>query len=166
MKKRGPAKGYMKAMEDRLADLEAMVKDKSQDQVLSPSESNTMSSQAEVTTMSPIASDTQVPDIRRDSFAQPGQSARSEKSQDFSSALGQLSTDENLTMRYHGAASGLQLITSSNRFSEPFWNFPNPGYWPRTSSKIVMTEDEIISEADATDGPVLPSIEVQDHLLE
>lgn len=40
---------------------------------------------------------------------------------------GQLSLDENKTVRYHGSSSGLTLLTRSKRFDGTFWNLPNPG---------------------------------------
>jgi hypothetical protein len=40
---------------------------------------------------------------------------------------GQLSLDENKTVRYHGSSSGLTLLTQSKRFDGTFWNLPNPG---------------------------------------
>jgi hypothetical protein len=40
---------------------------------------------------------------------------------------GQLSLDENRTVRYHGSSSGLTLLTQSKRFDGTFWNLPNPG---------------------------------------
>lgn len=156
----------MKTMEDRLADLEAMIKVPKPEQERSPSATSAAFSQSETSRPSPGRGNVLVTAGRSHNPSPEGFTSFPDGGQDISCALGQLSIDENLTMRYHGAASGLQMITSSSRFSEPFWNFPNPGYWPRTSSKIVMTEEEILSEADSTAGPVLPPFELQDRLLE
>ena len=83
-----------------------------------------------------------------------------------STVLGYLSIDENVTMRYHGPTSGLYLITASRVFSSPFWQFPNPGFWPRSERPTFRTEDDVVSAADATVGGILPCISVQDKLLE
>jgi hypothetical protein len=69
-------------------------------------------------------------------------------------------------MRYHGPTSGLHLITSSRIFASPFWQFANPGFWPRSKRMIFLTEDEIVSAADAVVGGILPGLNVQDKLLE
>lgn len=73
---------------------------------------------------------------------------------------GQLSLDENRTVRYHGASSGLNLLTRSKRFDGTFWNLPNPGFWPASDRRTIKTEFEIDSKTQ------LPPIETQDRLLE
>jgi hypothetical protein len=73
---------------------------------------------------------------------------------------GQLSLDENRTVRYHGSSSGLDLLTRSKRFDGTFWNLPNPGFWPMSDRRTVKTEVEIDSKTK------LPPIHVQDRLLE
>jgi hypothetical protein len=73
---------------------------------------------------------------------------------------GQLSLDENKTVRYHGSSSGLDLLTRSKRFDGTFWNLPNPGFWPMSDRRTVKTEVEIDSKTK------LPPIHVQDRLLE
>lgn len=73
---------------------------------------------------------------------------------------GQLSLDENKTVRYHGSSSGLNLLTRSKRFDGTFWNLPNPGFWPASDRRTVKTELEIDSKTK------LPHIAVQDRLLE
>jgi hypothetical protein len=73
---------------------------------------------------------------------------------------GQLSLDENKTVRYHGASSGLTLLTRSKRFDGTFWNLPNPGFWPASDRRTVKTELEIDSKTQ------LPPIPTQDRLLE
>jgi len=47
--------------------------------------------------------------------------------QEMAQITGQLSLDENNTVRYHGSSSGLTLLTRSKRFDGTFWNLPNPG---------------------------------------
>jgi hypothetical protein len=47
---------------------------------------------------------------------------------------GQLSLDENKTVRYHGSSSGLTLLTQSKRFDGTFWNLPNPGVFASCSA--------------------------------
>jgi len=74
--------------------------------------------------------------------------------------VGQLSLDENRTVRYHGSSSGLDLLTRSKRFDGTFWNLPNPGFWPMSDRRTVKTEVEIDSKTN------LPPIPVQDRLLE
>lgn len=83
-----------------------------------------------------------------------------------STVLGYLSIDENTTMRYHGPSSGLYLMTASRVFASPFWQFSNPGFWPRSKNTTFRTEDEIVSAADAILGGILPSLAVQNKLLE
>lgn len=73
---------------------------------------------------------------------------------------GQLSLDENKTVRYHGSSSGLTLLTRSKRFDGTFWNLPNPGFWPASDRRTVKTELEIDSKTQ------LPPIGTQDRLLE
>jgi hypothetical protein len=83
---------------------------------------------------------------------------------------GQLSLDENKTVRYHGSSSGLTLLTRSKRFDGTFWNLPNPGlsshillttgFWPTSDRRTVKTELEIDSKTQ------LPPISVQDRLLQ
>jgi len=73
---------------------------------------------------------------------------------------GQLSLDENKTVRYHGSSSGLTLLTRSKRFDGTFWNLPNPGFWPASDRRTVKTELEIDSKTQ------LPPIATQDRLLE
>jgi len=73
---------------------------------------------------------------------------------------GQLSLDENKTVRYHGSSSGLTLLTRSKRFDGTFWNLPNPGFWPTSDRRTVKTELEIDSKTQ------LPPIATQDRLLE
>lgn len=83
-----------------------------------------------------------------------------------STVLGYLSIDENVTMRYHGPTSGLYLLTASRVFASPFWQFPNPGFWPRSERRTFRTEDDVVSAAEATAGGILPSLAVQNKLLE
>lgn len=89
-----------------------------------------------------------------------------DSSSEKSTVLGYLSIDENMTMRYHGPTSGLHLITASRVFTSPFWQFSNPGFWPRSKNTTFRTEDEIVSAADAILGGILPSLAVQNKLLE
>jgi len=49
--------------------------------------------------------------------------------QEMAQIAGQLSLDENNTVRYHGSSSGLTLLTRSKRFDGTFWNLPNPGVY-------------------------------------
>jgi hypothetical protein len=83
---------------------------------------------------------------------------------------GQLSLDENRTVRYHGASSGLNLLTRSKRFDGTFSNLPNQGspsnlplnigFWPASDRRTVKTELEVDSKTQ------LPPIKTQDRLLE
>ncbi|KAI0088316.1 fungal-specific transcription factor domain-containing protein [Irpex rosettiformis] len=80
-------------------------------------------------------------------------------------AVGQLSMNEDLQVRYHGKASGLHLLNASERddgrSEGGIWRFPKARVWPpiaadaRTPTK---TEDEWSTR--------LPSLDIQEHLLE
>ncbi|KAJ9207934.1 transcriptional regulator family: Fungal Specific TF [Paecilomyces variotii] len=159
VKKRGPPKGYVNTLEQRLSSLENIitglqanaprygtpdsighrVKRQAREEDVQPAESNQR-----------LVSASEVED------------GRTERS----TVLGYLSIDENMTMRYHGPTSGLHLITSSRIFASPFWQFANPGFWPRSKRTIFRTEDDIVSAADAVVGGILPNLHVQDKLLE
>jgi len=75
---------------------------------------------------------------------------------------GQLSLDENRTVRYHGSSSGLTLLTQSKRFDGTFWNLPNPGFWPLSDKRSLFAKTEL--EIDLKTP--LPPLAVQDRLLE
>jgi len=75
---------------------------------------------------------------------------------------GQLSLDENRTVRYHGSSSGLPLLTQSKRFDGTFWNLPNPGFWPLSDKRSFFAKTEL--EIDLKTP--LPPLAVQDRLLE
>lgn len=159
VKKRGPPKGYVNTLEQRLSSLEDIITGL---QANGPSygtpDSNghRVKRQVREEDVRPAESD------QRLVSASEVEDERTERS----TVLGYLSIDENMTMRYHGPTSGLHLITSSRIFASPFWQFANPGFWPRSKRMIFRTEDEIVSAADAVAGGILPSLNVQDKLLE
>lgn len=153
VKKRGPPKGYVSTLEQRLASLEDIV---SGLQAGGASDDRRAKRQAREEAVEGAAA------AGRLASTHEGQIGKGERS----TVLGYLSIDENMTMRYHGQTSGLYLITSSRIFSSPFWQFSNPGFWPRSRRMIFRTEDEIVSAADAVIGGILPSLSMQDKLLE
>lgn len=57
-------------------------------------------------------------------------------------------------------------MTRSRVFASPFWQFSNPGFWPPSKRPTFRTEDEIVNAADAIVGGILPSLSVQNKLLE
>lgn len=173
MKKRGPPKGYVNTLENRLASLESIVTE------LRGGHAPASDNFPEEMPLPTPDSNNGCKDKQRDqegfdhSMDQPRLpmptkplaqtvDGMSEKS----TMLGYLSIDENMTMRYHGPTSGLYLMTSSRVFSSPFWQFSNPGFWPHSKHTTFRTEDEIVSAADAVLGGILPSLAMQNKLLE
>ena len=71
----------------------------------------------------PIHSDTSTPQEHE----MESESAIDDTNSEIVQMAGQLSLDENRTVRYHGDSSGLNLLTRSKRFDGTFWNLPNPG---------------------------------------
>jgi len=84
---------------------------------------------------------------------------------DIAIAIGQLSINEDEQVRYHGKASGLHLLGAQERqdgrSEGGIWRFPKARVWPplpptlQTRSK---SDDEFASR--------LPSVEIQEHLIE
>ncbi|KAK9447349.1 putative nitrogen assimilation transcription factor nit-4 [Limtongia smithiae] len=194
VRKRGPRKGYVSSLEDRLARLEhALVVGSSCVSDNGNSDNNTVAARvvAEKTsvttddghprslkrraslddsasTSSATSEVSDVGDNTSHAIAQTSSNTDASETSTMSSMaaiFGRLSIDENLTMRYHGSTSGLYLVTSSRIFSSPFWYIPNPGFWPQSTRMIVRTEDEIVQTADTEFGRVLPTEAVQDELL-
>lgn len=93
-------------------------------------------------------------------FTPSSQDADADEESQVVHMAGQLSLDENKTVRYHGSSSGLTLLTRSKRFDGTFWNLPNPGFWPASDRRTVKTELEIDSKTQ------LPPIATQDRLFE
>lgn len=176
MKKRGPPKGYVNTLEQRLASLENLVAELREGQAEAepvPIDNTTLVSSATNTIYSKkrsLQEDENTDEIepQQRQIAVPGKShtRRSDSSSERSTVLGYLSVDENMTMRYHGPTSGLHLMTASRVFVSPFWHFSNPGFWPRSKRTTFRTEDEIVSAADAILGGILPPISLQNKLLE
>ncbi|QKX53027.1 uncharacterized protein TRUGW13939_00098 [Talaromyces rugulosus] len=174
VKKRGPPKGYVNTLEQRLASLESIVtelrgghavaSDNSPEELLlpTPTSNNGYKNKQQV---------------HEEDFNQPMDQPgipiptkslvqKIDSTSEKSTVLGYLSIDENTTMRYHGPSSGLYLMTASRVFASPFWQFSNPGFWPRSKNTTFRTEDEIVSAADAILGGILPSLAVQNKLLD
>lgn len=176
MKKRGPPKGYVNTLEQRLASLENLVAELREGQAEAepvPIDNTTLVSSATNTIYSKkrsLQEDENTDEIepQQRQIAVPGKShtRRPDSSSERSTVLGYLSVDENMTMRYHGPTSGLHLMTASRVFVSPFWHFSNPGFWPRSKRTTFRTEDEIVSAADAILGGILPPISLQNKLLE
>ncbi|KZO89639.1 hypothetical protein CALVIDRAFT_571629 [Calocera viscosa TUFC12733] len=83
---------------------------------------------------------------------------------DLADVVGQLSIDENDQVRYHGKASGLHLLSRSERHREGIWRFPPARVWPPSENHVVKTEEEILNSANARD--CLPSPAQQQHLID
>lgn len=177
VKKRGPPKGYVNTLEQRLASLESLVAELREGQAeadpIPTDNATTLVSSAidtNYTNKRSLEEDENADDIKpqQRQIALPGKShtRKSDSSSERSTVLGYLSVDENMTMRYHGPTSGLHLMTASRVFVSPFWHFSNPGFWPRSKRTTFRTEDEIVSAADAILGGILPPIPLQNKLLE
>ncbi|KUL87510.1 hypothetical protein ZTR_04625 [Talaromyces verruculosus] len=176
LKKRGPPKGYVNTLEQRLASLESLVAELREGQAEAdpvPSDNTTLGSSAINTNYNNkrgLEVDENADDIKpqQRQIALPGKShtRKSDGNSERSAVLGYLSVDENMTMRYHGPTSGLHLMTASRVFVSPFWHFSNPGFWPRSKRTTFRTEDEIVSAADAILGGILPPIPLQNKLLD
>jgi hypothetical protein len=176
VKKRGPPKGYVNTLEQRLASLESLVAELREGHAEAdpvPSDNTTLVSSAidsNYNNKRSLQEDEIADDIKpqQKQISIPGKShpRKSDSSSERSTVLGYLSVDENMTMRYHGPSSGLHLMTASRVFVSPFWHFSNPGFWPRSKRTTFRTEDEIVSAADAILGGILPPIPLQNKLLE
>ncbi|KAL1969106.1 hypothetical protein VTN77DRAFT_360 [Rasamsonia byssochlamydoides] len=164
VKKRGPPKGYVNTLEQRLASLESIVSELRAGVPISsdPSDESTTTSYSNKRQAREEDVDAAKARQKLASRLPRPPDGTTERS----TVLGYLSIDENMTMRYHGPTSGLYLITASRVFSSPFWQFSNPGFWPRSKRTTFRTEDEIVSAADAVAGGILPSLSVQDKLLD
>ncbi|KAL4070710.1 fungal-specific transcription factor domain-containing protein [Scleroderma citrinum] len=79
-------------------------------------------------------------------------------------AFGQLSLDENQEVRYHGKASGLHLLSRSDRLDERneggVWLLPMARFWPSTKGNMSYTPLENNVSAN------LPPAAVQDRLID
>jgi hypothetical protein len=174
VKKRGPPKGYVNTLEQRLASLESIVTELRGGNAVASD-----NSPEELPLPTPTSNNgyknKQV--VHEEDFNQtmdqPGLPMltkplvqKIDSTTEKSTVLGYLSIDENMTMRYHGPSSGLYLMTASRVFASPFWQFSNPGFWPRSKNTTFRTEDEIVSAADAILGGILPNLSVQNKLLE
>lgn len=79
-------------------------------------------------------------------------------------AFGQLSLDENQEVRYHGKASGLHLLSRSDRLDKRneggVWRLPMARFWPSTKANMshLTTENRVKIN--------LPPPVVQDHLVD
>jgi hypothetical protein len=170
VKKRGPPKGYVNTLEQRLASLENIVTELRAGVMSVGGDVAEEPSSSSSSTGYSNKRQAREEDVEAAKGHQKLVSSRPLRPQDGtterSTVLGYLSIDENLTMRYHGPTSGLYLITSSRVFSSPFWQFSNPGFWPRSKRTTFRTEDEIVSAADAVAGGILPGLAVQNKLLE
>ncbi|EJU01612.1 hypothetical protein DACRYDRAFT_100452 [Dacryopinax primogenitus] len=94
----------------------------------------------------------------------PTPSEDGDENVDLADVVGQLSIDENDQVRYHGKASGLHLLSRSERHREGIWRFPPARVWPPSENHVVKTEEEILSSANARD--CLPSLSQQQHLID
>lgn len=174
VKKRGPPKGYVNTLEQRLASLESIVTElrggyaaaleNSPEKLPLPTPNSNNGyknkQQDQEEDFNHIMNQPRLP------MPTKPLTQKVDGTSEKSTVLGYLSIDENMTMRYHGPTSGLYLMTSSRVFASPFWQFSNPGFWPRSKNTTFRTEDEIVSAADAILGGILPSIAVQNKLLE
>lgn len=168
VKKRGPPKGYVNTLEQRLASLESIVSELRAGAPISssieppeePASSGNHSNKRQAR-----EEDVDAAKVHQKLLSRPPPRLQ-DGTTERSTVLGYLSIDENMTMRYHGPTSGLYLITASRVFASPFWQFSNPGFWPRSKRTTFRTEDEIVSAADAVVGGILPSLAVQNKLLE
>ncbi|KAI0049260.1 hypothetical protein FA95DRAFT_1557057 [Auriscalpium vulgare] len=86
--------------------------------------------------------------------------SESEDETEATSTLGKLSLDENKEVRYHGAASGLHLLSQADRTDERkvggVWNLPMARVWPPAINQFIPEESVNVT---------LPSEQVQRHLL-
>ncbi|KAI0666677.1 fungal-specific transcription factor domain-containing protein [Trametes maxima] len=86
---------------------------------------------------------------------------------DCAEAFGNLSIDENREVRYHGNASGLQLLVHTERTDrrniEGIWDFPMAKFWPGPP----VNRQLLVEEVKSIELTVrLPPTHVQDRLIE
>ncbi|TIA88367.1 hypothetical protein E3P99_02655 [Wallemia hederae] len=191
-KKRGPPKGYIDTLSDKLSRLEVVVTRLSKLPNASPildsiraSDSITagivdgiLEKQLQDTLSASSSSSAVNPTQRRrlNSFnasptfpgfpgMQMDMKPQIEDSfEDIADSLGQLSIDENDNIRYHGKASGLHLITNNKRHQDGIWNFPAPGIWPASHELKRLNQKELVALSGAK--KCLPDIQVQEKLIE
>ncbi|CRG86636.1 Cutinase transcription factor 1 beta [Talaromyces islandicus] len=176
VKKRGPPKGYVNTLEQRLASLESIVtelrgghavaSDNSPEDLSLPTPNSNNDYNKNKQQGQEEDLNYQTMNQQRLPMPTKPPAQRVDGSSEKSTVLGYLSIDENMTMRYHGPTSGLYLMTASRVFASPFWQFSNPGFWPHSRNTTFRTEDEIVSAADAILGGILPSIAMQNKLLD
>ncbi|KAI0644458.1 fungal-specific transcription factor domain-containing protein [Trametes meyenii] len=86
---------------------------------------------------------------------------------DCAEAFGNLSIDENREVRYHGNASGLQLLVDTERTDrrniEGIWDFPMAKFWPGPPVNRQLLVEEV-KNIELTIR--LPPTHVQDRLIE
>lgn len=183
IKKRGPRKGYVTSLEQRLSSLETSLTDLRAG-VAPAGNAAVGSAPAAELPMGATAVDGQIHRKKRQARTDDVDAAEAHKrlglvpaeppagkrrdgsTTERTTVLGYLSIDENVTMRYHGPTSGLYLLTASRVFASPFWQFPNPGFWPRSERPTFRTEEDVVSAAEATADGILPSVAAQNKLLE
>ncbi|TIC19225.1 hypothetical protein E3Q13_01426 [Wallemia mellicola] len=181
-KKRGPPKGYIDTLSDKLGRLEIVITRLAK----LPNASGILDS---IRTQDAITAgivdsilDKQLHDAVPTSAVNPTQRRRlnslqslqldvkpqieelEDSSDEVTDSLGQLSIDENSNIRYHGKASGLHLITNNKRHEQGIWNFPAPGIWPASHELKKLTQKEVVRLSGAKQ--CLPDIQVQDKLIE
>ncbi|KAF8506800.1 fungal-specific transcription factor domain-containing protein [Russula emetica] len=87
--------------------------------------------------------------------------SESDDSDDATSLLGELSLDENKEVRYHGAISGLHLLSHADRTDERkiggVWQLPMARVWPPAVNQFIPEENVDVS---------MPPLDVQRHLLD
>ncbi|KAI0694111.1 fungal-specific transcription factor domain-containing protein [Cytidiella melzeri] len=106
------------------------------------------------------------PDLRELATDYESQDEEEESGEDeLAIAVGQLSINEDLQVRYHGKASGLHLLNASQRddgrSEGGIWRFPKARVWPPVSADAqtpTKVEDERVDR--------LPPLDIQERLLE
>ncbi|EIW62469.1 uncharacterized protein TRAVEDRAFT_160349 [Trametes versicolor FP-101664 SS1] len=87
---------------------------------------------------------------------------------DCADAFGNLSINENREVRYHGNASGLQLLAQSERTDgrniQGIWNFPMARFWPGPPNDGRQFIDESIISIE--NKIRMPAVHIQDRLVQ
>ncbi|KAG9222442.1 hypothetical protein CCMSSC00406_0002777 [Pleurotus cornucopiae] len=103
-------------------------------------------------------------DIMAQQAQSPMSTQESTSSYEPTDAMGQLSLDEDQELRYHGKASGLHLLSrtdrTDNRNEGGIWKMPMARMWPPSQNANLYFGHE--EDVDVR----LPPIEVQDRLIE
>ncbi|KAF9469792.1 fungal-specific transcription factor domain-containing protein [Collybia nuda] len=88
--------------------------------------------------------------------------AGDDASNDAAEGIGGLSLDEHQEVRFHGKASGLHLLSRSDRTDDRIeggiWRLPMARVWPASKERKTPTELDV--------NVPLPSIQIQDRLLD